>query len=497
MRKLFALLIILPLFATIKIPFTDIEIEISFDFNKILSNLKTKVPEFIEKMKTSLDKFKDSVEAKKDELIAKIKEDIQEKYKKLKETGKKITKEIIEDATKAAKYLNMKVCNMTNMTSYEECRGNKKEVLKRLIEIVHDEFQCSVILEKITGFILSDNIEENLKYILFLIHTITTNPDAIAKGKAQILYDVGACLLDKYEVYMKAILNDTSYGFDLKADISNLLIKTMDNLVKIIHYEEIDEDIKKANETTGIISDNNAKKIHRFLFKAFNKLSELGTKFHNISNNVAVNVLVNEKGLSAQEEFRTEIKDKGIIVTVLAKQLLDKFGAHSIQTAVFDSPFVSLRGTREAERGTSKYFVGITLYDKNGKEILVKDINIEDLKPKLFFKKSLFKAMKTCLFYNEEEEKIENTGVETKTEIINGEEFIKCIPKHLTAFTIGSYESTNINGSNTGTIILIVTLSIVVIALLVVGFYFYKKRAKESGSQQFQSSFNNKDGLLA
>ena len=499
MKKLFALLIILPLFINFKIPFIDYDIDINFDidFSKIFSNLKTKLPDFLSKMQSAIKDFANAVESKKDEMLATIKDEIEEKYKQLKEKKTEVLKEIIEKSTQAAKYLSFKVCNITNMTSYEECRANKKAVLKKLIEIVHEEFQCSVILEKITGVLLFENKEDNLKYILFLINTITSNPDAIARGKAQVLYDVASCLVEKYDEYMPVVLQGKSYGNDLKLDVSDLIIKTMDNLVNIIRYEEIDEEIKQANEETGIIPNDNAKKIHKFLFKAFTKLNELGSKFHNISANVAVNVLVNDKGLSAQEEFKTEIKDKGIVVSVQGKQLLDKYGAHSIQTAVFDSPFVSVRGSREAEKGTSKYFVGITLYDQNGNEILVKDINVEALKPKILFKKSLFKAMKNCLFYNEEDDTIENTGVETTTEKLNGEEFIKCIPKHLTAFTIGSYESTNINGSNTGTIILIVTLSIVVIALLVVGFYFYKKRAKESGSQQFQSSFNNKDGLLA
>ena len=103
--------------------------------------------------------------------------------------------------------------------------------------------------------------------------------------------------------------------------------------------------------------------------------------------------------------------------------------------------------------------------------------------------------MTHCLFYNEQEDKIEDTGVETKTIAINGEEYIQCIPNHLTSFTIGSYKSSS-TGSNVGTIILVVVLCILIIALAAGGFLFWKKRNRVNSSQ-FNQAFPNKDGLLS
>ena len=120
------------------------------------------------------------------------------------------------------------------------------------------------------------------------------------------------------------------------------------------------------------------------------------------------------------------------------------------------------------------------------KEILVKDINIKDFKPIIYYKKKLYNAMKTCLFYNEKEDKLENTGVETETEIFDGEEFIKCVPKHLSSFTIGSYEQASIvekPEDNKGTMIaIIVACCVGGVALLVGGFFLFRYLRRKNNS---------------
>ena len=47
--------------------------------------------------------------------------------------------------------------------------------------------------------------------------------------------------------------------------------------------------------------------------------------------------------------------------------------------------------------------------------------------------------MKTCLYYNEEKNKMDKDGIDTKFVEFDEEEYIKCIPKHLSSFTIGSF----------------------------------------------------------
>ena len=48
--------------------------------------------------------------------------------------------------------------------------------------------------------------------------------------------------------------------------------------------------------------------------------------------------------------------------------------------------------------------------------------------------------MKRCLYYNEEKDSMEDDGIETQFVEFDGEEYIKCIPRHLSSFTIGSFD---------------------------------------------------------
>ena len=100
--------------------------------------------------------------------------------------------------------------------------------------------------------------------------------------------------------------------------------------------------------------------------------------------------------------------------------------------------------------------------------------------------------MTTCLYYNEEEDKIENTGI--LSSLVNltefdGEEYINCIPKHLSSFTIGSYESSSLkeNAENdendkTTMIIIVVVSCVAAITLLVGGFCLYRYIIRKNNS---------------
>ncbi len=202
--------------------------------------------------------------------------------------------------------------------------------------------------------------------------------------------------------------------------------------------------------------------------------------------------------LDITQKLVTDFKEKGIKIELFSDFLFQEYNAYSIQTVVFDSPLVSIRGKRETEGGTSNTFVGITIYGKDGKEYKIDDINISKYRPIIYYKKKLFNAMTTCLFYNEKDDKIENSGVETETVKFDGEEYIKCIPKHLTTFTIGSYKSANVSGkSNTGTIILVICLVLLFIGAGVGGFFYWKKRKLSSNNSQMNQAFPNRDGLLS
>ena len=502
MKKLFAILILFSIYSTIKIPFIDRDIEWGFDFNGIIEKLKSTVPQYIKQIQQELEKFKTYANEKKDEIIKKVTEEAKAQYDKIKEDPVEYFKPIAEKATEAANYIQQKVCDTLNTEEYNECRNSKRAMFAQIFGYVKDNFQCSKIVNIITN-VDKDNVEQNLKYVLFLISAMTGNPDSVARVEAQAMYDAVNCLEEKFNEYwpkVQAELTDETKRIELKQDITNLMVQSYSNLINMIHFEEIDGYIKKANDKTGLISDENAKKIHQGLFKVLSKLSEFGNNFYNYTANLALEVFVNPGNLEVGGDADIVIKDlkeKGIKIALHANYLLRQFEASSLQYVIFDSPLVSVRGSRETEGGTANTFVGITLYDKEGKEILVKDINIKDFKPIIYYKKKLYNAMKTCLFYNEKDNKLENTGVETETENFDGEEFIKCIPEHLTSFTVGSYEKANVSSSNAGTIVLVIVLILIALALLVGGYIFYRKRINKVDNSQLEQAFVNKNGLTA
>ncbi len=515
MKKLFVLLLLVTLSISIKIPSTDWEWnwDLNFDWiNNLIQKFNTKVPEYIKNLKGGLEDFLKKNETHKLVILEEMNTKLHDLYNNVKENKEKYLKSFIEEATKTAKYISYKICDAAaDMAAYKDCRDSKKKIFSKLFEKVNDvigvvnqKLECSKLIGMITSNTeLSSDMEDNIKHVLFLMNYISNNPDALEMGKAQIMYDAVNCLQTNFNDYWTKIdesLNNKEYSLSLKKDTTNLLIQSISNLVGVIHYEELDGYIKEANDKTGLISSENAKKIHQNLFKILKKLNEFGSNEYNISAGAFVNITANPEGkeLGANGTvYITALKDKGIKIALNSNYLLKNYKATSIQSVIFDSPLVSIRGSKERSRGTANYFCGITLYDKDGNEILVKDINV-DYKPIIYYKKKLYNAMTTCLFYNEKDDKLENTGVETKSEIIDGEEFIKCIPKHLTSFTIGSYTSASTAEGKTSvlTIILIVALCLIVIVAIAIGIIFLRKRMNKVDNSQLQQAFPNKDGLL-
>ena len=325
---------------------------------------------------------------------------------------------------------------------YEECRNDKKKLFTNLLDVVKENFgECSVIIGELSK--LSDDYEQNLKYFLFMIIALSENPDAIEEGKSQIIYDILNCLKDKLEDYWPSI-NSTIFDEDLKIntkiDIIKLLLNSFSNLVNSIHFEFLDGFIN-SNVTSGLITDSKAKQIYQGIFNLTKKLNEFGSKFYNISSDLSLDVIINPKNLNAEKDIEFKwINDdnKGIRINLHSNYLLRNKSADSVQAVIFESPLVSIKGELGNGDNISNIFVGITLYDKDGNEIYVKDIDLEKYRPIIYFKQNLYKAMTTCLFYNEDEDIVEDEGISTSFEILDGEKYIKCIPKHLTSFTIGS-----------------------------------------------------------
>ena len=82
---------------------------------------------------------------------------------------------------------------------------------------------------------------------------------------------------------------------------------------------------------------------------------------------------------------------------------------------VFDSPLISVNATFEAEEtsNTVNTFVSITLYDKNGNEISIKNIE-EAISPKILYLKEKYQQIKARYYYDENNHELYSNGLEFK-----------------------------------------------------------------------------------
>ena len=166
MKNLFVLLIFVPLFVSIKIPFTDWEWNWDFDwdFSQFIENIKSGVPDFINNFKTEILNFLKEDELGKRKWIKNLADQAKAEYDKIKNKTTENVAKLAQFTTQAAQYMSYQICNATNMESYEECRNNKKEVFSQLVQIVHDRFQCSKIITIVTENIIAGDVNQSLKY---------------------------------------------------------------------------------------------------------------------------------------------------------------------------------------------------------------------------------------------------------------------------------------------------------------------------------------------
>ena len=418
--------------------------EFDFDFGKYLNQLKSATPEYITKIQKRIYEFIKKTDEEKEKNLDILSEKVKESYNKVKtgikkgsENIKNETKELIETITETAKTLSYKFDDTKNYAK-EQYIKKKKIIFNNIMQIVDENFgQCSKIVNEIHN--LSDNIEFNIKYFLFLVISLTENFDSIQKGMSHIIFDIINCLQEKFPNIWPEIsdtVNSRVNLLNIKQDLINLLAKSISNLVTFSKYEEALGYIDKIENVTGFKITENAQKIYKNMFNILKRFNEFGTQTYNISTNLNLNVFRNNE--NSQLIKHIDYKDKGIIVNVHLSYMLKNFKVHSVQAVVFDSPLVSFKAERKSKGGISNIFVGITLYDKDGNEIYVKDIKLDKIE--ILFKKSLYKSMKTCLYYNEDKNIMDNNGINTEYVEFGGIEYIKCIPKHLSSFTIGSLE---------------------------------------------------------
>ena len=498
MKKTLVFLIIIPIFISIQFP--NLYIDSSLD--SLLQKLKATIPDFISDIRDKILDFKEMAFESQQEVLNELNDTMKNIIKEIKTGKDKVKeniKEFIEEGTKLAGLLSGRDCGILDYIPFYECTDIKKYILSQILGTIKEEFQCSKIIEMITTNLISEDLVHNLNSLLFFIETISSNPDAFIEGSAQILFDVINCFHDKLNVYWPKIEEyikiEKLSSSEIKRDSLYILIYSLTNLVQLVRQEDQDGILTKLN---GLIYTDIAKKLQKAVFSFSKIFNEFGTHFYNISSALSVNVTINpgSLGLSTDSQiFISNHNKKGIKIILYTNYLLRMKGAYAMQTIVFDSPLVSVRAKREIENEVANYFVGITLYDKDGNEIAVSDIILEDLRPQILYEKKLYKAMKTCLFYNEEYDKLESSGIKTDYNyILDGKSYIRCIPKHLTIFTVGVSEMKLYTLKR---IMIIIFVILILIIFGIIGFIcFRKKTTKKISNYDIENISGDKKNFM-
>ncbi len=462
----------------------------------LVDKLRTEIPAVIAEIQAKAEKFTHVTKEAQKTILSTIKKNLDSAL-----AQKDKLKNLLERAIEMAKYLTYTDCSIyvdgsTNEEektvkagAYVECRQMKKDYLKKIMEFLNSNFQCAMLLQTLVAPTTEEmTIEEKMKYILLLINEITNNPDAFEENASETLYQVVDCLQNEFEKYWTKVSEflEKEKGYlkesvaAVKRDAENIILQTLTNLVNALHFDEIDGFIDKTKEKItekGMMIYDKGLELQKKIIEWAKKLTEFGNNTYQLGLTAAVNVAINN-GLTADADAELSIfdlEDKGIKIITNTNFMLRDKNAHAMQTLVFESPLFSVKaeGEEDATPQSLSTFVSITLYDKDGKEIKVEDI-AKKFKPQILYLKSRYQQLKSCFYFNEETNELEDSGVDyTKEFIYNGQKYFKCVTEHLTSFTASDYSS----GLPWYVILLIVLGAILVIGGGAIAFLMLRKKA--------------------
>lgn len=477
--------------------------------NMITDNLKTKVPEIINKVLKQAEKFQKLSINAQNEFLNNLDKSLKETLENQNENIKNIFEKVLE----MLYYLSYTDCSVyssgnTNNESdtikgkkFIECRKIKKNFLSRIINWLQNNLTCDkinkIITTKETENYLS--MEEKVKYILLVINEITHNPESLEKGQSKIIIDLINCIYNRFDPFWEKLKNnlikEENYILQsveaIKKDLINLLIQAMTNLVDVLHFDELDGYIEKSKlkiTRSGLMLYDQGIKIQKNILDFVKNLNQFGNHSYNLSLSVTANVLVKENLESEKESdiYVIDLENKGIKILIHSNFLLKKKNAYALQMFSFESPLVSVKASGKKEGDAISTFISVTLFDKEGKEISVYDIE-KEFRTEILYKMDKFKNIKNCFFYNDNSEDLEQDGLNLEKDFVyQGEKYYKCSSDHLTAFTAGTYsfdenEEDDVEEGLKWWSVLLVILAIIV--LTTVAFIVYikiKKRQLES-----------------
>ena len=490
----------------------------------IYKQLMTDIPQSIKSIEAQAQKFKKVIGHAKKQLLQNLQTVIVKDFAPTPSENNNETDYFIslfQKAIEFAKYLTFTDCSVyasgksnkeeetIKARSYIDCRDKKKDYLETIIDILKrnlNDLNCSTIIDTIVNGI-EQSPEESLKYILLLVNEISNNPDSFKEGLSEIFINTSICLQEGFDDFWGRIqnkINNTQKYLNtsisaIKKDAIFIIFRTLTNLAKVIHYDEIDGYINAKRTNTGLILNDQLIKIQNKIIDFSKKLNEFGDELYPLSGSMLSKVITRKDlNASTQQEMKiVEIQSKGIIIKLDWNYLLKKNNADYLQVLAFDSPLVSVKSVGEQKEASDSinYFISIILYNKNGQEIPISSID-ENHRPEILYLKDKYESLKKCYYYNEVKQELESDGIIVDENFdYKGKKYFKCTSSHLTAFTAGTY---NFNSQIPWWAVLsIISVIFIILIIAIIIFRIAKKRAKERFSEgNINSDFKNEEGLL-
>ena len=326
----------------------------------LMQNLQTDIPSFIKEIFNNGQLFSGIVLDAQNQILKLLVNDYMDNFKNLNFNN------LVENATTIFDYIAKMECYIYSSGSskkesdtiknkdYEKCRKEKQNYFENIVNSVKPVLECSPLIKNITEGLDKDiDLEEKFKYILFLIHEMSNNPDSYKKDLSQILFDATFCLQDnfdnlweKIDLYLKDIKQYLNYTVEsVKKDALISIFHTLSNFAKIIHFEEIDKFIDGIKTKTGLFISNITETIYNKMIEFSKKFNDLGEALYTFSDSTILKV---EKNKGLDNKYDSEINilnipEKNILIKYFSNYMLRYNNASTLQVISYESPLVSVK----------------------------------------------------------------------------------------------------------------------------------------------------------
>lgn len=493
----------------------------------VVEQIKTEVPKKIKEYEDLVKQYANTAREAKQYILKKLKDEFDVIAQK---ADSKIN-EIVEKAIEVLKFLTYTDCSIyvSGKASsieetfkygiYVECRKTKQNIIERIIEVLKEKLKCPALISLITKD-YGQNLEENLKYLLFLVNELSNNPESFKKETSEFLIELAECLHDKFDEFWTPIetyLKEKGQYLEesikiIKKDIEKIILQTLENIAEVFHFNEIDQIIANVTEEitkTGLIINEKAKKVQEYIIDFAHRLMEYGEGNYTFNGDMTVVIEALKKvSVDAGAELKAKfVNGKDIVILTNTSLLLNDQGGNFLQTLVFESPLVSVKANAgvSGNSETVNTFVNIDVYLDEKTKKKVENLK-EEIRPKILYLKEKYNDLKACYYYDQEKQKLSTQGVTPETIIYAGKEYFSCVASHLTPFTAGTEEikdeGENSNkesegGMSFGTILLIILGVILLLVILAVVVIMVRKKVGKGDSDNIDGAFKKDEGLVA